>query len=98
MSRNTVSIILSMIFLVFLVAPTVIAIVDNSIDISVFYTTSEEEEKGAEKNKNSEVLFLEGATPESFLVSKKTTHNTGYYFNNYQKPHLNLISPPPDLG
>tara|TARA_R110000868_G_scaffold238647_5_gene493142 strand:+ start:1450 stop:1746 length:297 start_codon:yes stop_codon:yes gene_type:complete len=98
MHRNTVSIILSMIFLVFLVAPTVIAIVDDSIDISVFYITSEEEEKGAEKNKNSEVLFLKGDTSESFLVSKKIKHNTGYYFKNYQKPHLNLISPPPDLG
>lgn len=87
-----------MIFLMFLVAPTAIAIVDDSVDISAFYTTSEEEEKGVEKNNNSEVVFLEGDTSESFLISKKITHNTRYYFKNYQKPHLNLISPPPDLS
>lgn len=98
MSRNTISIMLSMIFLVFLVAPTIIVIVDDSIDISMFYSTSEEEEKGSEKNKNSEIVFSDMDTYESDFLSNNTENNTGYYFKNYQKPHLNLISPPPDLG
>lgn len=98
MPRNTISIILSMIFLVFLVAPTIIVIVDDSIDISMFYSTSEEEEKGSEKNKNSEIVFSDMDTYESDFLSNNTENNTGYYFKNYQKPHLNLISPPPDLG
>lgn len=98
MPRNTISIILSMIFLVFLVAPTIIVIVDDSIDISMFYSASEEEEKGSEKNKNSEIVFSDMDTYESDFLSNNTENNTGYYFKNYQKPHLNLISPPPDLG
>lgn len=98
MSRNTISIMLSMIFLVFLVAPTIIVIVDDSIDISMFYSASEEEEKGSEKNKNSEIVFSDMDTYESDFLSNNTENNTGYYFKNYQKPHLNLISPPPDLG
>lgn len=87
-----------MIFLAFLIAPTIIVIVDDSIDISMFYSTSEEEEKGSEKNKNSETLFSEIDTYGSDFTSNNTENNTGYYFKNYQKPHLNLIFPPPDLG
>lgn len=87
-----------MIFLLFLAAPTVITIVDDSIDISLFYAVSEEEENGVEKNKVDEVLILKSNTSESFFVSKKTKQNTAYFFKNYQKPHLNLISPPPDLS
>lgn len=98
MSRNKLSIILSMIFLLFLVAPTVIFIVDDSIDISLFYTMSEEEENGVEKNKIDEVLILQTDTPESFFVSKKVIQHIVYFFKNYQKPYLNLVSPPPDLG
>ena len=98
MPKNKFSIILSMIFLMFLVAPTVIAIVDDSIDISLFYAMSEEEENGLEKNKIDEVIILQSNTSESFFVSKKIKQYTAYFFKNYRKPHLNLISPPPDLG
>lgn len=84
-----------MIFLVFLVAPTVIVIVDDSIDISVFYSASEDEEKGSEKNKNSEVIFLDADTSEPHITSNNTKNNIGYYFKTYTRPHLNLVSPPP---
>jgi hypothetical protein len=98
MPRNKISIILSMIFLLFLVTPTVIAIVDDSIDISIFYAMSEEEENGIEKNKIDEVLILQANTLECFFGNKKVKRHSAYFFKNYQKPHLNLISPPPDLG
>ena len=98
MSKNIVSIILVTIFSLFLVAPAVIAIVDDTIDISVFYTSSEEEDKGIEKNKNLEVLFSEFNTTVSNFVIKKTKNNLRYYFKKYTKPHLNLISPPPELS
>lgn len=97
MSKNLISIIFSTIFLVFLLAPTIITIVDDSIDISLFYAMSEEEESGVEKNKIDEVLILQRYTSETFFVSKKIKLITVYFFKNYKKPHLNLISPPPDL-
>ena len=56
MSRNIVSLSFSIVFLVFLVAPTIIAMMDDSADISVFYASSEEEEKGIDKNKEVEVM------------------------------------------
>ena len=97
MPKNLISIILSVIFVVFLVAPTVIAIIDDSVDISVFYTSSEEEEKGIDKNKDVEVLVYYSNTLESCFISNEQENHTGYFFKNYPKPHLNLISPPPEF-
>lgn len=98
MYRKKVSLILSIIFLSFLVTPTIIVVLDDSIDISLFYTMLEEEENGVEKNKIDEVLILQRDTSESFFISKKINHHTAYFFKKYQKPYLNHISPPPDLG
>ena len=95
MNRNIVSIFFSIIFLVFISAPTIISMVDDSIDVSLFYTSTEEEEKGQEKNKDNEVLFFEFIETVSDFDSNETEYNSEYYFKNYPKPHLNLISPPP---
>jgi len=81
-----------------LIAPSVIIVIDNDADISFFYdTTEEEEKKGNEKHKDLEVLFSEFNENEAYFVSNETENNLGYYFKNYPKPHLNLISPPPEL-
>ena len=77
-----------------LTAPTIITMVDDSIDVSFFFVSSEEEEKGGEKDKDMEVLFFDLNLSESYFTSKKTKNNLKYYFKNYSKPHLNLISPP----
>ena len=82
MSRNTISITLSIIFLLFLVAPTVIAIVDDTVDISAFYTSSEEEDKGLEKNKDIELLFSESNTTELDFVTNKKETNICYHIKN----------------
>ncbi|WP_142784745.1 hypothetical protein [Changchengzhania lutea] len=96
MSRNIVSILLSLLFVAFLAAPTIISIVDDSIDISMFYASAEEEDKGHEKNKDVEILFSEFALVESGFTSSEKENYLGYRFKNYPKPHLNLISPPPE--
>ena len=84
-----------MIFLVFLIVPKVIALVDDSIDISVFYTFGEEE--GSEKDKELELLFFELNNPDLDFMSSEVENNTEYYFKNYPTPHLNLVFPPPQF-
>lgn len=97
MSKKGLSVLFSVIFLLFIAAPTIITIVDDSIDVSIFYTSSEEEEKGLEKSKDTEVLFLKNIDNDFIFDSKKVVNKIGYYSKNYPKPHLNLISPPPEL-
>ncbi len=98
MRRSIISILLSTIFVALLVAPTIILIVDDSIDVSAFYASSEEEEeKGIEKSKDKEVFFSDYSITESDFVLNETKSYIQYYFKKYSKPHLNLISPPPEL-
>lgn len=97
MSRRIVSILLSSLFLLFLTAPTIIVMIDDSVDVSFFYATSEEEEKGSEKNKEKELLFFDLNNTELDFASTDVENNLEYFFKNYPKPHLNLISPPPEF-
>ncbi len=81
------------IFMGFITAPSIITILDDSIDISVFYSLAEEEEKGGEK-----ILFFAANAIESDFNLIESENNLEYFFKKYTKPHLNLISPPPDLS
>lgn len=96
MSQNAGSIFLSIIFVLFLSGPTIISMVDDSVDISIFYSISEEEEKGSEITKTFEVLFNKSTNNVSNFFFKERVHNQGYFFKEYRKPHLNLVSPPPE--
>lgn len=96
MSKKIVSIFLSVIFLLFIVTPTIIILVDDTIDVSLAFSASEEEEKGNEKNLDIEVLFSTLKTNDSDVDFSESESNLGYFFKNYPKPHLNLISPPPE--
>ncbi|KAB1068086.1 hypothetical protein F6U93_08090 [Tamlana haliotis] len=97
MSRHFVSIILSMIFLAFIAAPTILKMVDDTIDISFFYSFAEEEENGTPKNVNKEIVVLSDLNHESNFFLSNHENITGYVFKTYTIPHRNLVSPPPDF-
>ncbi len=93
MSRNISSIFLTLIFVAFISAPTIISMVDDSIDTSIFYSVTEEEEKVY----HIKVLLHNQSTNEVDFALIKAINNKEYYFKKYSKPHLNLVSPPPEL-
>lgn len=93
MGKKTIAILFSVLFLAFITAPTIIIAVDNSVDVSVFYSVAEEE------NENLKLPFPDnGFNGLEDLVILESKENSRYYFKNYPKPHLNLISPPPELN
>ncbi|MFI0428732.1 hypothetical protein [Mariniflexile sp. HMF6888] len=77
-----------------IVAPSVIVVLDDSIDTSIFYSITEEEENGKTKNLISPFSLQNN----DFLTDFKLKSHLFfcYHFKNYSKPHLNLISPPPE--
>jgi len=98
MPRNIVSIILTLIFVAFLAAPTIIKLIDNSVDVSIFYSSSsQEEEKGVEKNNDIEILLTSFISSDLNSFSTENENSLEYCFKTYPKPHLNLIIPPPEL-
>lgn len=93
MYKKAIAISFLAIFMSLIVAPSVIAAIDDSIDTSIFYSITEEEEHSKTKIvinfslHHNDILSDFNLNPYEFF---------SYQHKNYVKPHLNLISPPPD--
>jgi len=99
MYKNRNAIFFTFLFMAMIIAPSIIVSIDKSIDISILYSISQEEEKEGKENKNiEEFLLSELDFFETDIYSYENQVALGYYLKNYPKPHLNLISPPPELA
>jgi hypothetical protein len=94
MYKKTIALFFTILFMALLVAPTVIVALDDSIDTSIFYSITEEEESCKSKNLVSPFSLQNNDVLTSFKL--KTHQFFSYRFKNYPKPHLNLIFPPPE--
>ena len=94
MYKKTIAIFFTILFVGIIITPTVIVALDDSIDTSVFYSLNEEEENGKTKNIISPYSLQQQVAITDYL--SKTNKQFSYQFKNYPKPHLNLISPPPE--
>ena len=91
-SKYRIAVFFTILFMAIISAPTIITSFDDSVDISCFYGMGEEEE-----SENLKLLFDNNLENSDVLfVIKKNVHLIGYTFKTYPKPHLNLISPPPE--
>ncbi|TYB75937.1 hypothetical protein ES676_05675 [Bizionia saleffrena] len=95
MPKISLSIILTFLFIGFIVTPTFIVAMDKTADVSSFYSITEEEEQNS-VSKNIEVV--QNSQNNEFLVIHLTKDKADilYRFKNYSKPNLNIISPPPE--
>lgn len=73
-------------------------LVDDSMDVSMFYNITEEEEKKEKENDGKkELIFSNYINPESNYIGYKNTIVDHYNLKDYTTPHLNLILPPPEV-
>lgn len=93
MFKKTVSIFFTVVLLGLISAPSIIVAIDDSIDISIMYSLTEEEE-----NKNLGVVFSQDQEDINPFQSLLKFENSGYPFKSYPKPQLNLVSPPPEFN
>lgn len=93
MSKNIISIFFVFILMAFITAPVVIIMVEDSLDVSYFNSITEEEEKVRE----IKVLQNNDSNDLSGFHRSIKNMNKAYFFKKYSKPHLNIISPPPDF-
>ncbi|PKQ44986.1 hypothetical protein [Confluentibacter flavum] len=93
MFKKTIAISFTVIFMALIIGPSIIATLDDSIDTSIFYSLAEEEE-----NCKSKIVVTFSLYNNDSLSDFTLNHYEffTYQFKNYSKPHLNLISPPPD--
>lgn len=91
------SICFSVIFVSTMLAPSIIVLIDDSIDVSIFYSVSDEEEKECEKNKDIEKVFFDSPYPETVFSCLNSENELEFILNTYSKPHLGIIFPPPKM-
>lgn len=98
MLKNGLVIILSSIFLLIIAMPSIIIVLDDSADISIFYNTSEEEkDKSQEKNVDKEFVAFQIKAVLKTKVKNVKAFSLYYYLKSYKKPHIELFFPPPKL-
>ena len=90
-----VAYILSFIFLSFVAGPTVISLIDDTVDVSFAFTANEEE--NSSKNLASfESLIEEIYSNHASIEYLKTHQKENYsYKEDYHQVYLEVISPPP---
>jgi len=90
--KRSIALCFVMLFTLMICAPTIIISCDDTADISAFFGMNEEEEQ-----EDIKLLFDPSYEElESLSVDSNTKEYIVYTSNEYYKPHLNLISPPPE--
>lgn len=94
MYKRTIAFLFAILFMALIVTPTVIIALDDSFDTSIFFSITEEEENSKAKNVISPFSVVSSEAVTNF--SLKNYQIFSFRFKTYPKPHLNLISPPPE--
>tara|TARA_R110002073_G_scaffold15207_9_gene60470 strand:- start:12799 stop:13101 length:303 start_codon:yes stop_codon:yes gene_type:complete len=99
MNRTIIAAIFSIIFSVLTVVPNILAVVDDSYDISILIDSNEEEEN----NSKEKVKDLEITSPSRENIEYNSYRNgrtilLNYRSNNYSSLFKELTSPPPETN
>lgn len=100
MSKKSLPILFIIIFITFTVVPYVFVFIDDTVDISILISVSdEEEEQGENKNKRKKIKALskDNIVDSIFFSAFKNIEYINCIYKKYTKPHLNIISPPPEF-
>ena len=75
-----------------------ISLVDKDVDIAFLIDANEEESNEKETSKDLGIEVMEIKNDDLNFNNMKFLVLAGHYFNNYTRPHLNIVSPPPEFG
>ena len=95
MKKRGISLVFSILFLLFIGLPTILTMVDNSIDISLIISTTTDDEE-SEKNLDFQVMFSNVKSNNSGIALSYSKISLLHCNKKYGKPYLDIISPPPD--
>lgn len=96
-AKQLTALFFSIVFLMVLITPTVLIIVDETFDTSIVVSISEEEqEKVGEKDLDIELLLSNYNLEAINCGTQILQINTTYCNRTYNTPHFNIISPPPE--
>lgn len=83
------------VFSTFLVAPSIVAYIDNSVDISFAYTANEEENSSKNLLELQLVIEKDSSNYDSLHFLQEQKANGHYYKFGAELVYLEVLSPPP---
>lgn len=100
MYKKQFSILLALVFVSFTIAPTIISIVNNDIDVTVFFALGEEDKEAEEKEsqKTIELITISEDNNQEAYKEHYIIENTTFYLSSFEELHVENISPPPEQG
>ncbi|WP_274476407.1 hypothetical protein [Mangrovimonas aestuarii] len=97
MPRTTISIFFSILFVLFVSAPTVISVIEKSFDVSVFFSMNEEENNENEVSKKLELKMFELTdTAQLSQLERSVKNEIVFYLKPYALLSADNTSPPPE--
>jgi len=96
--RSITALFFTFLFTIVLVTPTVISLVDNAQEVSIFLDVNEEEEnkEGKESKTNGEIkLFASTQSDVASLHSIQELKNIRFQSKIYISEYANIDTPPP---
>ena len=96
MYKSLISTLLAIFLTVVVVSPMLVTVVDNTVEVGLFETSEEEKDTRGESKVEIEKLLTNNSLRVFSSEMMNSRSYLGYFYKAYPKPHLNLISPPPE--
>ena len=100
MKHKAIAIFFTSFFIITVVTPSMVTILNIDCDITILVDSSEEEEKegkeGKESSKDKDIKILQNIDHSLNSFISNLVFNQRFYSNKYTSNYLELISPPPE--
>jgi hypothetical protein len=93
--KNSIAIIFTFIFTLFIVSPAILSVVEENFDISILFNAGEEENNQKEISKNFDLKIPETKNYTSLLNSLEKKNLFDNLLKKYTNISLENTSPPP---
>ncbi len=97
LNKNAISVFFALFFLFSVISPSISMLIGFDDDVICFVDMNELEGKEKEPTNDKENKILDLSNSSLTLIDFKSLTLAEYFFNKYATPHLNLVSPPPEV-
>lgn len=96
MPKKLGSLFFSLCFLAITIAPSISMLFDEKVNLIQWVDSADDEEKSQEKNFEKDVVLANPLIEPSIFIKTQDCNILKLHNFYYSKPHLNLVSPPPE--
>ena len=97
LNRKAVSLLVTLFFFVSVVSPSISILIGNGDERVCIIDSKDLESKEKEPTNDKENKIIDAFSASVSLIDYKSLVLGEYYLHSYAMPHLNLVSPPPEL-